>query len=483
VTAPELAALERIANLVAQETGLCFRPGRGDIEAGVRKAMAGAKVADLQRYATLLETRQLSLDDLFGEVAVGETYFFREPQHFEFVRRVIFPDVVARRGAAHALRIWSAGCATGEEAYSLAITLIDEGVAGRVLATDLSRKSLQLARAATYRRWSLRGLDDSLIRRCFHESGDRWTLDERFRVPVTFECHNLSRSAQAAASAIWDMDLILCRNVFIYLDAATTRRVVHALAEALAPDGWLITGPSDPLLEGVASLRPVVTPHGVLYRKQASEVRAVLTTTLDPVTLPRHRRAAAATGTPAPAWSSDEEGIPAATAVERPRGGPSLASGQPASAGEPERALRTATAVADPSGVAGRIRAIANRDGAATALNELDRLIDRFPLTIELHILRAVLRIDSSRYDEAIESLRRALYLDRSLIVAHFLLATALRRVGDLPAARRAYRNAGDLARARPADEPIPFGDGEHAGTIAEVAGAECALLAAEVEA
>jgi chemotaxis protein methyltransferase CheR len=131
----------------------------------------------------------------------------------------------------------------------------------------------------------------------------------------------------------------------------------------------------------------------------------------------------------------------------------------------------------DPTGTALRIRDIANRDGSASASEELDRLIERFPLSTELHLLRAILRIDLNRHDEAIQALRRVLYLDGSLLIAHFLLAAALRRQGRLDGARRAYRNAYDLARARPASEPIALADGECAGTIAEVASAELARL------
>lgn len=151
--------------------------------------------------------------------------------------------------------------------------MIDAGLKGHVLATDLSRRALQRARAAPYRRWSLRGLDDPLIRRCFHETGNLWTLDERFRVPVTFEFQNLARSIYPSIpTGIWGMDLILCRNVLIYLDADTIRHVAHRLSETLAEDGWLITGPSDPLLQGVESLSPIATPHGVVYRRKAQRI-------------------------------------------------------------------------------------------------------------------------------------------------------------------------------------------------------------------
>jgi Flp pilus assembly protein TadD len=140
--------------------------------------------------------------------------------------------------------------------------------------------------------------------------------------------------------------------------------------------------------------------------------------------------------------------------------------------------------VGDEASAALRIRAIANADGAVPALKELEHLVVRFPLSTELQLLRAMLRLELNHYNEAIQSFRRTLYLDRTLIIAHFLLATALRRQGHLDEARRAYRNARDLAMARRSDETLPLADGEHAGTIAEITRAELALLdARQVEA
>jgi chemotaxis protein methyltransferase CheR len=485
---PADSAVERITRIVAAETGLCFRSGRADTDAGVRRAMAHAHVTDVQRFAALLEAGQLPIDDLVSELTVGETYFFREPRHFDFIRNVVFPDVLARRGRAHTLRIWSAGCASGEEAYSLAITLIDEQLNGHVLATDLSRRALQRARAATYRRWSLRGLDQSLIRRCFHETGSQWTLAQRFRGPVTFEFHNLARGIYPSVPAgIWGMDLIVCRNVLIYLDADTIHRVAHGLSETLTEDGWLITGPSDPPVHAVASLSPVVTAHGIVYRRIAPRIGATPARRVADGMVSTEPRAGAAVVPPVvsqPPHPNDAISVSAAAAVEPDRPDPSTGPYAAFAAGEYGRVLDLTQRVGDEASAALRIRAIANADGAVPALKELEHLVVRFPLSTELQLLRAMLRLELNHYNEAIQSFRRTLYLDRTLIIAHFLLATALRRQGHLDEARRAYRNARDLAMARRPDETLPLADGEHAGTIAEITRAELALLdARQVEA
>ncbi|HMC67082.1 MAG TPA: CheR family methyltransferase, partial [Gemmataceae bacterium] len=160
-------AYEAVAHVLAERTGLTFPPNRyGPVEQGIRRAMGRARIADVDQYRALVATSQEALDDLIVDVTVGETYFFREPAQFQFIRREVLPDIRRRRGSEHVIRVWSAACASGEEAYSLAIVFLEEGLAERfhLLATDISRAALAKARLATYREWSLRGEGASIAR-------------------------------------------------------------------------------------------------------------------------------------------------------------------------------------------------------------------------------------------------------------------------------------------------------------------------------
>jgi chemotaxis protein methyltransferase CheR len=464
---------EQVAQIVSARTGLSFAAsGLIDAEARIRRAMARVNAPDVSRFLALVETDQLTLDDLVIDLTVGETYFFRESQHFDFIRDDIMPDVLRRRGRAHALRIWSAGCATGEEAYSLAILLEDAGLEGHVLATDISRASLQTARQAAYGTWSLRGADDAIVQRCFRHTGDRWSLDTRFRSKVTFAFNNLARCLYPSVPAgIWDMDLILCRNVLIYLDKDSVRRVAQSLADTLSEGGWLITGPSDPPLKDIPTLAPVITEAGVFYRKGR----------------PVHP------SPPVRQWADDRrEALPTRSVSGNtphrpgmlpPAAGPDTAHAGSAGihaafdAGDFERVLELTRHVHDAPVAALRVRAIANCRGSEAAAAELPLLICRFPLSIELHLLEALLHVAEARDLEAMQSLRRVLYLDRSLAIAHFMLAGVLRKQGRIDAARRAYRNARDLAAARPPEEPLALAEHERAGRLVELADAGMATL------
>ena len=465
-------ALERVARIVGAQTGLSFDSARRtDAEAGIRRAMERVAVADVSHYVELLETGHVPLDDLVTELTVGETYFFREPAHFEFIRKTVFPEVLRRRGGDHVLRLWSAGCATGEEAYSLALLLEEMAVGGHVLATDISRAALKRAREATYRRWSLRGLDDAFVHRFFREAGDRWLLDARLGRHVTFQFHNLAQSAYPSLPAgIWGMDLILCRNVLIYFDTPSIGRVARGLHHVLADGGWLITGPSDPPLDGLAPFAAVITDAGVFYRKGDSTRR--LSIPVRDVHEPSSS-AGVISNASSPALST-----PGAQRATTPSASDPLADAREAfTAGHYERVLALTHEAHDAAGAVLHLRAVANAHGSEEAARRAQHTIRRHPLSAELHLVHAVLLLDLKRHADAERALKRVLYLDRSLVIASYLLGATLRDQGRPEEARRAYRNARDLARARPPDDELPFADGERAGAIVAIAEAEIALL------
>src|SRR4051812_45918439 len=174
-------AFQAVADLVGRRAGLAFEPPRrADAELGIRRAMARAGIGDPARYRARIGRDEALLDDLIGELTVGETYFFREPAQFRFLRAEVLPEIRRRRGAGHLLRAWSAGCATGEEAYSLAMTFAAAGLgnSARVLATDISRAALAGARRASYGAWSLRGEAAELARPFLRRDGGRFVVVE-----------------------------------------------------------------------------------------------------------------------------------------------------------------------------------------------------------------------------------------------------------------------------------------------------------------
>ena len=416
--------------LVAERSGMVFAPNRRmEADAGIARAMKHADVDDLADYLILVRGDGIALDGLVDELTVGETHFMRDPDQMERVRRAVFP-ALKRRGAGAPARVWSAGCSTGEEAYSLAILLEEEGLdqGAVVLGTDLSSAALEKARAGCYSDWSMRGVSGPFLRDYFRHSRGCRILVDRIRNKVRFERLNLVGREDYAAAGAFGMDLILCRNVLMYFDHETAGRIAARLFDCLAEDGVLLTAGADLLLAEYAPFEVEVTRVGLVYRR------------------PR--------GAPAAA-------VPRSLAQAPP---PPIKALPPA---EPDLGREAFE----------RVMRHANAKGAEKAERIAQAALRRHPLDAQLHYLRATLLLALDRGEEAEHEARRALYLDPSLAVAHFLLGTILRKRGARPGALRAFRNVRDLCAARQADEAIPAGAGERTGALHSAASAEMERL------
>jgi chemotaxis protein methyltransferase CheR len=485
-------AYETVARLVSDRTGLTFPPARRQsAECGIRRAMGRAGVTDVARYGALLAGDADALDDLIVELTVGETYFFREPGQFRFLRHTVLPEVGRRRGPEHILRAWSAGCASGEEAYSLAILFAQEGLADRahLLATDISRSALARARRGVYGDWSLRDEGAVAVGPFLTRHGNRYRLDEPIRRRVVFEHLNLALDTYPSfATGTWGMDLILCRNVLIYFDPDTVAAVARRLFQALAEGGWLITASSDPPLADKAPFEAVLAEEGVFYRRpenrgqesgvrnQESGVRGQEASALAPAprgevsverVVPEGNFAHSAAAGPV------SREAPAALPPEDPKGAARSALGR----GDYQRAAQlTRDLGGDAEAAALHVRALANLESAA-AEQTCAAAARRHPLSAELSYLHALLLLELGRDAEAARAARRVLYLDRGLAIAHFTLGAILRRLGDLAGARRAYRNARNLSAGCPEEQLLPLAEGELAGRLARAAEVQLSLL------
>jgi len=454
-----LTVTEELLALVAQRSGMVFAPNRRmEADAGIARGMRRAGGTDLAAYFARVRDDVAALDDLVDELVVGETHFMRDPDQIALIRREVLPALKQRRLAGGPPpRIWSAGCATGEEAYSLAIMLEEEGQdeGALVLGTDLSAAALEKARAGSYPAWSVRGASPRFLDDYFQRARGRRVLVERIRSKVRFERLNLVGDEAYAAKGASGMDLILCRNVLIYFDRQAAGRIAARLFECLAAGGALVTAGADPLLAEYAPFEVQVTRTGLVYRR------------------PRSARLIAARPYIAPA-------IPTPSTADVPP--PPPAALAPTVAAAPT--VASAPAVAPDLGREAylRVTAHANAKGAVGAERIAHAALRRHPLDAHLHYLRATLLLALDRDEEAEHEARRALYLDPSLAVAHFLLGTILRGRGERPDALRCFRNARDLCAARPADEELPAGPGERTGALHSAAVAEMERLEAAVE-
>ncbi|HLS32574.1 MAG TPA: protein-glutamate O-methyltransferase CheR, partial [Brevibacterium sp.] len=223
---------------VHERAGLVFSPARRtSVENTIYRAMLRAGASDSTLFAERIRADAALRNALIGELTVGESYFFRDPSQFTLIEREIVPDLLARRGPDAPLRVWSAGCASGEEPYSLAILFERMGQAGRarITGTEISAPRLEAARHARYGRWALRGVPTEIVDACFEPNGRHFDLAPRLRDAVEFRRLNLAEDAYPAPEqGLAELDLILCRNVLIYFDLDTVRAVAARLLASLA---------------------------------------------------------------------------------------------------------------------------------------------------------------------------------------------------------------------------------------------------------
>ena len=175
-------------------------------------------------------------------MTTNETYFFRDPGQYDAIRSVLLPRLMNERREGKRLRFWSAAASTGQEAYSLAMLLLETGLGDwnvQILGTDLSSQVLQRAQSGTYRQLEVnRGLPAALLVKHFRRCGVDWQLSAATRRMARFEAFDLRQSMRA----LGPFDLVFCRNVLIYFDAETRRRILGELHGTLFRGGWLLLG-------------------------------------------------------------------------------------------------------------------------------------------------------------------------------------------------------------------------------------------------
>lgn len=430
---------------MTRRTGLSFAGSRGPHLAKIIERLLGSfpdSVPDLVPEARGLRTvDEAVFDRLCDALTVQESFFFREASRLALVREHFLPRDRERR--PH-VRVWSAGCARGEEAYTLSMLLDDAGMGGRfqLLGTDLSARAVAAAERGVYGRWSIRGLDDKSLAAYFDRGPGGLRVADRFRTRVAFAQHNLF---DPLPSGWGRFDLVLCRNVLIYFTPEAVRRAGEALAAALAPGGWLLLGVSDPPLDDMAGLEKVVTAQGTAYRRQD----APLAERPDEQAVP-----VGAADVPAATLVARVPSTPAAPARHTSIPDPEAGSLELMAAAENALALADAgsavslaaaaldTSPRGPQVHRLMIQALAEDGRTRESLAAATRAVGLFPEDPRIREFQAVVLLETGQVGPAMVAARQAVYLDPGSPLAHVVLARTHELLGDADAARRARRNA-----------------------------------------
>lgn len=517
----------RFRDLLESRAGLSYpEQRRDDLAHGLNQVLVTSGQPDLTAlYADALADGP-SWEAMLAHLTVGETRFFRNEPQFTALRQHIIPELLVRRASVRALRLWSAGCATGEEPYSLAMLLTDllpdmGQWAISMLATDLNPHFLARARAALYGAWSFRETPDALRNRFFRPEEGRWRLLPEIQRMVNFARLNLVEDAYPSiTNGTCALDMIICRNVTIYFSAETTRQVVGRFYASLAPGGWLVVGHSEPQANLYYQFETHNFPNTILYRKpldaplfaydaQSGTFSAGSTPILQSPAVAR-----------APSGSAPRPGrpTPAALAARQPpnqtrtlsQSAPlPTSTGGPGPTGQANPAsrhdLRTSNdlwsliqqKLAQGEKVSAEVllhELLQRQPGHIGALVAVGRLcadradwddarrfceaaLTHHPLSTEASYLMGQVHEHEGHLDEALSAYRRTVYIDRTFAPGLLGMANIWRQMGRPAEARRSYRNlVRQLAELAPT-APVPGVEGATAGELLALANQQLATL------
>lgn len=443
-------AFVRLRRLLADGAGLVFDDSRRDsLSYSVNARMKAIGVTALDAYLALVEQpRSPEVQALLDDVTIPETYFFRNPPQFRALRQHVLPELVSRAATSgRRLRIWSAGCSTGEEAYSLAILLrellpVTTGWDIQIVGTDISTKSLSAARAGRYGARSLGPVEPETVERCFDREGDEFVVRPEIRELVEFRHHNLVSEAPPFGRD-GAADLVLCRNVTIYFARETTRALMARLHGCLRDGGYLFLGHSETLWQVSDAFRLVSIGEAFVYSREAladrigGEQRTVL---------PDRRTADEASRVDSRLAEGDRRS--ARRASRRPPGDrplPVAGNGNGSPPGDSKVTLASAPVPAEPTADPLSDARQALRDGDYQGAADLAaKVAAADPLLADAYSVRGLALSNLGRDADALNELRKAAYVDPQDGFTQFLLGGTLARLGDAAGAARAYRAAAE---------------------------------------
>lgn len=397
---------------------------------------------DVPRFVERLISRDLSSPEwqaVFRAIAIGETYFMRDGAHFKLLREIILPQITMQRREQRDLflRVWCAGCSTGEEAYSVAITLFEtlpDLARWRIdiIGSDVNLSSLEAARRARYRRWSFRQTPEGFRSRYFREEGDLYRLSDEIRPMVRFEFSNLLEKRNDGA-----FDLIFCRHVMLYFSEESVNRAEEILYQSLRPGGWLLLGQAEALRFRREQWTLHLFPGSPLYQRPATgkkphERTVHYYTPQSQITYLR----------PALEPAVEDAYQKAIDAIHEDQ------------AEEAEQHLARVLAYDPQHARAHTMLALlfANRRAIPEARSHLERALRYEPLLADAHYVAALLHSEQANSEAAQGALQSALYCERGHILASFLLGELSASQGDLPRAYRHWQRARSGLSALPGD-------------------------------
>jgi chemotaxis protein methyltransferase CheR len=469
--------LQRFGQLLLEKYGLNFSENRrSELEAAAIQSFAASTFSRIEDYLQFLGSESdggAELERLVNIATVNETHFFRDSGQFEALATHVLPELVKRRQSMRTLRLWSAGCSSGEEPYSLAILLhellpdVNEWSI-TILGTDVNTNALDRARRAVFSAWSFREeLSKRLRDKYFIPYGNRWELKPEIRRMVTFSRMNLVTPNYPDYETNTNfIDLILCRNVLIYLGEKVAREIINRFFECLQPGGWLVVAPAEGSQEMFKRYRMRSFPSAILYQRMTQtailrqeKVRLrVPTGSLKPLggrTQPLEQAEPLTAPRPSP-----PQGLSPAEEQNLYEQAQDLIA-----YGHPDQALDILQKLTGSKTIRDKVCVLlaqinANRGNWDQAENWCLQAIRQNRLLLDAYYTLSLVLQHKDNLEHAIEAMRKVVYLDHSDVLGHFGLANLFFESAQFSKAIKSLDNALRLLDNRSPDELIPRSGG-----------------------
>lgn len=455
------------------ENGLCSMAR----EMGIRESPEG-----LTKWLNTIKWTAHELDVLTKYLTVGETYFFRENSHLELFINHIIPELILEKaGKVQTLKIWSAGCCTGEEAYSLAI-LLNKIVPDLhhwkivILGTDINRIFLEKAIKGVYSAWSFRETPEAVQQRYFKKTGNNWEVVPEIRQMVSFSLLNLAENSYPSHnSPFHDVDVIFCRNVLMYFTPGQIRTVAHRFFQTLNPKGWLIPSAVELNNEHFHDFATVNALNCIVYRKIPNPFNHSLEKVIlaGPKIQPRKATHVVSknltTSAPLPGY------------VPKPNENPLSENkilGKTATelfhSGDYPQCIASVTKLLEngwvtPANVSLIVKAFANLGNLSEAHKWGLKLLSLNGTDASHYYLMATILMEMNDAASAGEILKRALYFNPHHLLSQYMMGMIAVKFGKGQSGKKHFKNVMEILEPFQDSEVIPEADGLTAGRLREM--------------
>jgi len=479
------ALLQRLSEYLTAKIGLQFQEkNRDDLHRKMTSAMTDFGFEDVVGFIEWLLSMSLTqeqIEILASHLTVGETYFFREKNIFETLEHSILPGLIdARRKTGKRLRCWSAGCSTGEEAYSIAI-LLDKLIPDlkdwnvTIIATDINAFALRRAGEGIYSGWSFRDTPPFFKDKYFERVNEnRYRLLPNIRKMVTFSYLNLSEDVYPALQTNTNaMDFIFCRNVLMYFAPDYIRRTTERFYRSLVEGGFLVVSPVETSQMYYAQYTTVRLRDSIFYKKDTVKIK-------QEDKIEKHVEIVT---TPPPAQkvkrSTSKKLLHTGRYdISKKPAGQALTPYEEADIFYEKGLYREAEERLGPIVSNGRsspealvlyTKILANQGKLEDAFHWCEKAVSADRSNAYPHYLLAVILEEQGRLEDARASLKRAIYLDHNFALAYFALANLSLRLGKIAEARKHFGNTAEILSKYKPDEIIPESEGITARRFSEM--------------